>query len=44
MKYVRQLLIILFISFLGVTFKINIIPLSIPASIMAWYFFSLHWN
>ena len=32
MKYVRQLLIILFVSFLGELLK-SIIPLSIPASI-----------
>ena len=33
MKYVRQLLIILFVSFLGELLK-SIIPLSIPASIL----------
>ena len=44
MKYVRQLLIILFVSFFGELLKYIIPHIHDRRVFMAWYFFSLHWN
>ena len=43
MKYVRQLLIILFVSFFGELLKYSY-HYPYRRVFMAWYFFSLHWN